>query len=164
LVPTEGSEGVNADVRLAGLEARAGRRSLGHHFLSKWPASRVKFVQYKHHVKEAVKEYVREYERDFETVIQALHSLADIIEGRIEVYALRRDSITGFQSDHGGEFIDSQLQQWAKDRIIAWLFSAPYVHQQNGKIERLMRVVGERTRAVLEPWKTASCPHFCGQR
>jgi transposase InsO family protein len=109
----------------------------------------VKFVQYKHHVKEAVKTYVREYERDFETVIQALHSLADITEGRHKTYVRRRDSITGFHSDHGGQFIDGQLQQWAKDTNTAWFFSAPYVHQQNGKIERLMRVLGERTRAVL---------------
>jgi hypothetical protein len=46
----------------------------------------------------------------------------------------RKDSITGFQSDHGGEFIDLQVQQWAKDRNIAWHFGAPYIHQQNGKI------------------------------
>jgi hypothetical protein len=76
-----------------------------------------------------------------------------IIPGRHEIYQRRRDTITGFQSDHGGEFIDVELQQWAKDRVIAWFFSAPYVHQQNGKIERLMRVVGERTRAVLNDSK-----------
>jgi hypothetical protein len=58
----------------------------------------VKFVAYKHHVKHAVKEYVREYERDHETVIQALHSLDDVVshsDRQPRVYAPRRDTVIG---------------------------------------------------------------------
>ncbi|OGE47564.1 hypothetical protein PENARI_c041G02826, partial [Penicillium arizonense] len=34
-------------------------------------------------------------------------------------------------------------------RGIHWHFIAPYAHEQNGKVERLMRTVGERMRCIL---------------
>ncbi|KAI3273920.1 hypothetical protein DTO003C3_10316 [Penicillium roqueforti] len=58
-------------------------------------------------------------------------------------------TIGGIQSDNGGEFVYHKLQDWAKMRGIPWYFIAPYAHEQNGKIERLMRIVGERMRCLL---------------
>jgi transposase InsO family protein len=124
----------------------------------------VKFLREKSSAKHALKEIITEYERDRQVQVRQIHSLADIVEpGTIpelpEANQLppRRDTIVGIQSDRGGEFIDAQLQQWAKDSGIKWVFSAAYAHEQNGKVERLMRILGERTRAVL---KDSSLPAF----
>ncbi|KAJ5089292.1 hypothetical protein N7532_007976 [Penicillium argentinense] len=100
----------------------------------------VKFLRHKHGAKWAIQEFAKEYERDHETRIESFHSLSDIAQEAIipgtaaPQVPQRRDSIVAIQSDHGGEFIDMQLQQWAKDRNIARFLSAPYTHQQNGKI------------------------------
>ena len=59
----------------------------------------------------------------------------------------------GFHSDNGGEFIDGRVQQWASDRGTRWTFTIPGIHQQNGRIERVMRIIGERVRALLADTK-----------
>ena len=118
----------------------------------------IRFVRHKHNVKEAVKSIIKAFERNHETLPIRLHSATDIVEddGTLDRTDLPRSSppkgrrsVANIQSDRGGEFIDGQLQQWARDRNIQWIFTPPYTHQANGKIERGMRIVAERTRCIL---------------
>ena len=119
----------------------------------------IRFIRRKFHAISAVKDIIKDYENERNVQVQNLSSLTDIVDWRMPPEGAERpvfqpktrlnDSIQAVQSDNGGEFINAQLQQWAKQRGIKWFFSAPYTHQQNGKVERAMRWVGERMRCLL---------------
>jgi transposase InsO family protein len=67
---------------------------------------------------------------------------------------LRWESITGckvvtVRTDRGTEFVNHDLSAFFADKGITHQNSAPYTPQQNGKVERLNRVLKERVRALL---------------
>jgi transposase InsO family protein len=101
----------------------------------------IRFLRTKGDAQEAIKNLLTSYEKDHQARIKHFVSL-DPNHSTNEISAI--------QTDNGGEFIKDELQIWAKNRDITWHFIAPYAHEQNGKVERLMRIVGERMRAVLD--------------
>jgi transposase InsO family protein len=46
-----------------------------------------------------------------------------------------------FQSDNGGEFVNSAFTKALQDSGIEHQLSAPYTHQQNGKAKRVMHTI-----------------------
>ncbi|CAD6889153.1 unnamed protein product [Tilletia caries] len=53
------------------------------------------------------------------------------------------------RSDNGGEFINRQSQDWAKELGVWWETTNPYTSQQNGVAERWNRTLQDRMRAML---------------
>jgi transposase InsO family protein len=53
------------------------------------------------------------------------------------------------RTDRGTEFINSDLAQFFTRKGITHQTSAPYTPEQNGKVERINRVIKERVRALL---------------
>ena len=49
----------------------------------------------------------------------------------------------------GGKEINNDLENWLTTKGIDFITSSPYVHEQNGLIERFMRVLIERLRATI---------------
>ena len=49
----------------------------------------------------------------------------------------------------GGKEINSDLENWLTAKEIDFITSNPYVHEQNGLIERSMRVLIKRLRAII---------------
>ena len=49
----------------------------------------------------------------------------------------------------GGKEINSALEEWLTAKGIDFVTSSPYVHEQNGLIERSVRVLVERVRATI---------------
>jgi Reverse transcriptase (RNA-dependent DNA polymerase)/gag-polypeptide of LTR copia-type/Integrase core domain/GAG-pre-integrase domain len=54
------------------------------------------------------------------------------------------------RTDNGGEFLNGELASFTRSKGIEHETSAPYTAQQNGKIERMHRTIGEKTRANLK--------------
>ena len=52
-------------------------------------------------------------------------------------------------SDHGGEYISSELQEYLRKNGIIHQTSAPYTPEQNGLAERMNRTIVERARSAL---------------
>lgn len=102
----------------------------------------VQFMEHKTQVADRVINIPKRYENERELAIQNFCSPHAPIPSS-------RKQIAAFQSDGGGEFDSHRLQQWAKRNNLHWFYSAPYAHGQNGKVERMMRIVQERTRAIL---------------
>lgn len=103
----------------------------------------VRFLRSKSAAEHAIKDLVTQYEKDRQCKIGEFVTPHQINTPETN------SEIGGIQSDNGGEFVYHKLQDWAKTRGIPWYFIAPYAHEQNGKIERLMRIVGERMRCLL---------------
>ncbi|KAF4772601.1 hypothetical protein HAV15_012150 [Penicillium sp. str.  len=103
----------------------------------------VRFLRTKSEAEHAIKDLVIQYEQDRQCRIGEFVTPHQINAPDTN------PTIGGIQSDNGGEFVYHKLQDWAKMRGIPWYFIAPYAHEQNGKIERLMRIVGERMRCLL---------------
>lgn len=55
-----------------------------------------------------------------------------------------------FHSDNGGEFLNTAFTKELEDMGIVGQLSAPYVHQQNGKAERVIRTIEGRMYAMLD--------------
>ncbi len=68
-------------------------------------------------------------------------------------YAL---SIKTIRSDRGGEFMSTEMQEYLKEKGIIHELSTPYIHQQNGKVERMNRTLWEKSEAIR---LHASCPN-----
>ena len=49
----------------------------------------------------------------------------------------------------GGKEINSDLENWLTAKGIDFVTSSPYVHEQNGLIERSVRVLIERLKAII---------------
>ncbi|KXZ41627.1 hypothetical protein GPECTOR_355g117 [Gonium pectorale] len=58
--------------------------------------------------------------------------------------------LRALQSDRGGEYIATGLEDWLIQRSAAHYTSAPHTPQQNGAAERLNRTLMDRTRAMLQ--------------
>ena len=56
--------------------------------------------------------------------------------------------IMKFRSDRGGEFKSHEFENYLKSRGIIHEFSAPYVHQQNGRAERINRTLREKAESM----------------
>ena len=57
--------------------------------------------------------------------------------------------VNRIRTDHGGEFLSKDFQQYTTGRGIKHEFSAPYAPKQNGYIERSNRTVVEAVRSLL---------------
>jgi len=57
--------------------------------------------------------------------------------------------IKTFQTDNGGEFVNSAFVAALTAAGISHQFSVPYMHQQNGKAERVIRTIEGRVLAML---------------
>ena len=57
--------------------------------------------------------------------------------------------INRFRSDNGSEFKSKRFQELLRKQKISQEFSAPYMPEQNGYIERSMRTVTEAARAMI---------------
>lgn len=53
------------------------------------------------------------------------------------------------RSDRGGEFMNTELQNWLKDRGVVQQFSQAYTPQQNGVAERFNGVVSNKARVLM---------------
>ncbi|GAA5868290.1 hypothetical protein JCM5353_008649, partial [Sporobolomyces roseus] len=58
-------------------------------------------------------------------------------------------SVISFQSDNGTEFVNSTLDSFLDSKGIQHRKTVPYVHGQNGLVERRFRQLLETTRALL---------------
>lgn len=54
-----------------------------------------------------------------------------------------------FRSDNGGEFVSAAFTKALQDAGIEWQLSAPYAHQQNGKVECTIRTLDGHMLAML---------------
>jgi len=50
---------------------------------------------------------------------------------------------------NGGKEINACLQAWLQHKGIEFSTSSPYIHEQNGLIERFIRVILDRLRATM---------------
>lgn len=51
--------------------------------------------------------------------------------------------------DNGGEYVNSNLQNWCKEKGVILDYTVPYSPQLNGKAERLNRTLMDRARALI---------------
>ena len=84
------------------------------------------------------------------TVFNAIQGLFNSFKNRSYRYPNR------FHFDGGNE-INSLLQAWLQTVGTSFSTSAPYTHEQNGLIERSVRVLMDRLKATMQ-W--AGLPHF----
>ena len=49
----------------------------------------------------------------------------------------------------GGKEINNNLENWLTTKGIDFITSSPYVHEQNGLIERFVRVLIKRLKAII---------------
>ena len=59
------------------------------------------------------------------------------------------DKVVFFRSDVGGEYIDTDVQDWLKEKGIKWEPTAPYTPDQNSKAERHKYTLMSAIRAIL---------------
>jgi hypothetical protein len=71
-----------------------------------------------------------------------------IIKNRWENHSERK--VKTFRSDNGGKFVSKEFSKSLEDAGIEHQLSAPYAHQQNGKVERAIRTIKGRLFALLE--------------
>nr|AAO37495.1 putative polyprotein [Oryza sativa Japonica Group]AAS01921.1 putative polyprotein [Oryza sativa Japonica Group] len=64
-------------------------------------------------------------------------------------------TIKRVQSDNGGEFKKTQVEEFLDEEGIKHEFSAPYDPPQNGIVERKNRTLIEAARAILDEYKTS---------
>jgi transposase InsO family protein len=87
-------------------------------------------------------------------------------EGKDEAFSHARDLILRLQtelskntmraihSDNGTEFKNSQFDSFYSSLGLEHLFSSPYVHQQNGVVERKNWTLVEMARTMLDEYRT----------
>nr|ABB47647.2 retrotransposon protein, putative, Ty1-copia subclass [Oryza sativa Japonica Group] len=63
-------------------------------------------------------------------------------------------SLKRIRSDNGGEFKNASFEQFCNERGLEHEFSSPRVPQQNGVVERKIRVLVEMARTMLDEYKT----------
>ena len=56
--------------------------------------------------------------------------------------------VKGLQTDRGGEFMSQGLQGFLRTNGIQHISSAPNIHQQNGRAERLNRTLHEKAQSM----------------
>jgi hypothetical protein len=78
--------------------------------------------------------------------MQHMKHYIDMIETALGHKRPRR--IMKFRSDRGGEFKSHEFELYIKTRRIIHEFSAPYVHQQNGRAERINRTLREKAESM----------------
>ncbi|CAD7060579.1 unnamed protein product [Tilletia caries] len=66
-----------------------------------------------------------------------------------QVEAATSQQLVTLHTDNGKEFVAKELQDWAKARGTAWIWTAPYSSSQNGVAERRNGLLEERMRAML---------------
>ncbi|KAE8192250.1 hypothetical protein A4X06_0g6265 [Tilletia controversa] len=66
-----------------------------------------------------------------------------------QVEAATSQRLVTLHTDNGKEFVAKELQDWAKARGTAWIWTAPYSSSQNGVAERRNGLLEERMRAML---------------
>jgi transposase InsO family protein len=77
-------------------------------------------------------------------------------EAKFKLIAIinRWETLTGMRvlyvrSDNGGEYINHTLKEHFASRGLTHQLSAPYMHEQNGKAERLNRTLTDTVRTML---------------
>lgn len=95
----------------------------------------VQFTSNKHHVTDLVINISKRYINERELAIKAFVTLD------LPPLPASRPEVAAFQSDNGGEFDNYRLQKWAKETNTRLYFSALYAYGQNGKVERMMRII-----------------------
>jgi hypothetical protein len=86
--------------------------------------------------------------------VVATHRYKSDAEGIIKRTINTLETSTGhkvitIRSDRGGEFLNKALREFYREKGIQQQTTAPYSPEQNGKAERLNKVLIERTRAIL---------------
>ena len=92
--------------------------------------------------------------------IATLHKKSDASQALQSFIALMQRKLNSkvitIRSDRGGEFTSNELTQFLQKEGIERQFSAPHLHQQNGRAERLNRTLTEKAECLR---LHASCPH-----
>jgi transposase InsO family protein len=60
-----------------------------------------------------------------------------------------KHKLRAIRTDRGLEYLNQRLDRWLADKGVVHETTAPYTPEQNGRAERLNRVLMERTRAML---------------
>ncbi|GAA5972784.1 hypothetical protein JCM11641_003938 [Rhodosporidiobolus odoratus] len=82
--------------------------------------------------------------------IKSKHEVGAVIEGWIKEREREAgDKVVVFQSDQGGEFVSGPLPGFLRAQGIKHFKTVPYVHGQNGLIERQWRTLFETVRCWL---------------
>ena len=75
---------------------------------------------------------------------------SDFLKAFITKYENKLQNQTStIRCDNGGEFISNELKSWCETKGITLDFTIPHCPQLNGKGERIIRTLLERTRALL---------------
>lgn len=64
-----------------------------------------------------------------------------------------RNSMLRLVTDNGSEFVNNRMTTFLQNRGIDHIFSAPYVHQQNGLVERENQTILNMSRTILNASK-----------
>lgn len=67
----------------------------------------------------------------------------------VENQVINGDKVIFLRSDNSGEYIDTDIQNWLKEKGIKWEPTAPYTPHQNPKVERLNYTLISAVRAIL---------------
>jgi transposase InsO family protein len=59
-----------------------------------------------------------------------------------------RKTIHEFQINAGGEFKSTELTEFLKELGVNILTSVPHMHQQNGRAERFIRTIMDKSQAI----------------
>jgi transposase InsO family protein len=59
-----------------------------------------------------------------------------------------RKTIHEFQINAGGEFKSTELTEFLKELGVNILTSVPHMHQQNGRVERFIRTIMDKSQAI----------------
>jgi hypothetical protein len=77
------------------------------------------------------------------------------VRDKLELYRLQHAGehaehpLLRMQSDSDALFKDQEVTAWALQHGITRQYSAPYIHEQNGKIERFIRTITDMTRTTM---------------
>jgi hypothetical protein len=84
------------------------------------------------------------------TAHQTKDEAEDIIKSTVQALEVKTDlKVKIIRSDRGGEFLNHALKEYYRTKGIEQQTTAPYTPEQNGKAERLNRVLVERIRSML---------------
>ena len=68
---------------------------------------------------------------------------------KMDMEAITGKRIKTLRTDGGGEFTIKQFEIYIKSTGIIHQITIPYIHYQNGKVERMNRVLEDKARCVL---------------
>ena len=77
-----------------------------------------------------------------DAALTATYHFIQMVEKRFEVNILQ------WKSDAGGEYKSKAFIKMLQDRGIEILQSVPYTHQQNGRVERMIRTIMEKSESM----------------